>query len=61
MLLTNKQLYENLVQTSSKLNILLDDIRVHPKRYISISVFGKKDKGGYLEAPLVDSPLKVAK
>jgi len=25
---------------------------VNPKRYVSISVFGKKNKGGYLEVPL---------
>jgi len=61
LLLTDKQLYQNLTATSNKLNILLDDFRVHPKRYISISVFGKKEKGGYLAAPLVDDTLKVAK
>jgi phospholipid/cholesterol/gamma-HCH transport system substrate-binding protein len=25
---------------------------VHPKRYVNISVFGKKDKGDYLTEPL---------
>jgi phospholipid/cholesterol/gamma-HCH transport system substrate-binding protein len=33
----------------------MDDLRVHPKRYVNISVFGKKDKGNYLTAPLKDS------
>jgi phospholipid/cholesterol/gamma-HCH transport system substrate-binding protein len=27
-------------------------LRVHPKRYVSISVFGKKDKSKPLTAPL---------
>jgi phospholipid/cholesterol/gamma-HCH transport system substrate-binding protein len=26
---------------------------VHPKRYVNISVFGKKDKSGALTAPAV--------
>jgi phospholipid/cholesterol/gamma-HCH transport system substrate-binding protein len=26
--------------------ILLDDLRAHPKRYVNISVFGRKDKDG---------------
>ena len=38
--------------------ILLDDIRVHPKRYLSFSVFGKRDKGNYITAPLIDDTLK---
>lgn len=55
LLLNDKKLYTNLENTSLKMNILLDDFRVHPKRYVSFSVFGKKDKGNYLTAPLVDS------
>ncbi len=55
LLLNDKKLYENLQATSNKLNILLDDIRVHPRRYVNISVFGRKDKGEYITAPLQDS------
>ena len=37
-------------------SVLLDDIRMHPKRYINVSVFGRKDKSTPLTAPLeVDS------
>ena len=61
LLLNDKTLYNNLESTSDKLNILLDDIRVHPKRYVNFSVFGKKDKGNYLTAPLIDDTLKVVK
>jgi phospholipid/cholesterol/gamma-HCH transport system substrate-binding protein len=59
LLLNDKTLYTNLEGTSNKLNILLDDIRVHPKRYVNISIFGKKDKGNYITAPLIDDTLKI--
>ena len=55
LLLNDTRLYSNLTATSNKLNLLLDDVRVHPKRYISISVFGKKDKSGPLTEPLPDT------
>jgi phospholipid/cholesterol/gamma-HCH transport system substrate-binding protein len=55
LLLNDKRLYQNLEGTSRSLNTLLDDIRLHPKRYITISVFGKKDKSSPLMAPLADS------
>ncbi|MEO9003960.1 MAG: MlaD family protein [Ginsengibacter sp.] len=60
LLLNDKSLYDNLESTTNKINILLDDIRVHPKRYVNISVFGRKDKGNYITAPLIDDTLKVA-
>lgn len=59
LLLNDKKLYHNLQSTTNKMNILIDDIRVHPKRYVNISIFGKKDKGNYLTAPLIDDTLKV--
>lgn len=52
MLINDKKLYQNLESTSRSLNILLDDFRVHPKRYVNVSVFGKKDKSAPLTAPL---------
>jgi phospholipid/cholesterol/gamma-HCH transport system substrate-binding protein len=54
-LINNKDIYNNLNNTVRSLNILMDDLRAHPKRYVNISVFGKKDKGEYLTAPLNDS------
>lgn len=54
-LINDKTLYNNLNNTIRSANILVDDLRVHPKRYVNISVFGKKDKTGPLMAPLVDS------
>lgn len=60
LLLNDAKLYSNLTATSNKINILLDDIRVHPKRYISFSIFGKRDKGNYITAALIDDTLKFA-
>ena len=55
MLLNDKRLYNNLAATANKLNLLLDDIKTNPKRYISFSVFGKKTKGTGLTVPLPDT------
>jgi phospholipid/cholesterol/gamma-HCH transport system substrate-binding protein len=55
LLLNDKKLYLNLENTSRSLNILLDDLRMHPKRYVNISVFGSKDKKGPLMAPINDT------
>jgi phospholipid/cholesterol/gamma-HCH transport system substrate-binding protein len=54
-LINDKSLYNNLNNTLLSTNILIDDLRMHPKRYVNVSVFGKKDKTGPLMAPLADS------
>ncbi len=51
-LLYDKQLYNSLNSTTVSLHTLMDDLRAHPKRYVNISIFGKKDKGNYLTSPL---------
>jgi phospholipid/cholesterol/gamma-HCH transport system substrate-binding protein len=55
LMLNDKKLYQNLENTTRSLNILLDDLRMHPKRYVNISVFGSKDKKGPLMTPLNDT------
>jgi phospholipid/cholesterol/gamma-HCH transport system substrate-binding protein len=40
----NDSLYKNLEASTNSLNLLLEDLRLHPKRYIHFSVFGKKEK-----------------
>jgi phospholipid/cholesterol/gamma-HCH transport system substrate-binding protein len=61
LLLNDKRLYLNLENTTRSLNILLDDLRLHPKRYVNISVFGSKDKKGPLMAPLNDTSANSSK
>jgi len=60
-LINDKELYNNINNTINSLNTLMDDLRVHPKRYVNISVFGKKDKGNYLSKPLKDTTTSPGK
>ena len=54
-LINDPALYQNLASTGNKLNLLLDDIRVNPKRYVNISVFGKKQNNSPLVVPTPDT------
>ncbi len=54
-LLYDREIYNNLNKTVVSLHTLTDDLRVHPKRYVNISVFGKKDKGNYITKPLSET------
>jgi phospholipid/cholesterol/gamma-HCH transport system substrate-binding protein len=53
--LSDPAMYNQLQSTIKSVNTLVDDIKVHPKRYISVSVFGKKDKRAPLTKPLSDT------
>lgn len=44
-LLTDDGLYINLENASKELEELLREVKEHPKRFVHLSVFGKKDKG----------------
>jgi phospholipid/cholesterol/gamma-HCH transport system substrate-binding protein len=44
-LMKDQELYDNLTRATKNLDFLLQDVRLHPKRYINVSVFGKKEKG----------------
>jgi phospholipid/cholesterol/gamma-HCH transport system substrate-binding protein len=55
-LLKDEELYNNLNYTLISLNQLLANFREHPRRYVNVSVFGKKDKGPS-ESP-IDTTLK---
>jgi phospholipid/cholesterol/gamma-HCH transport system substrate-binding protein len=59
LLVNDPKLYNNLNSTSNSLNVLLQDLRLHPKRYVNVSVFGKKDKEQPLMQPLPDSTTKA--
>jgi len=51
-LISDKELYNKLKETILSAELLLDDIRTHPKRYVNFSIFGRKDKDGPLTSPL---------
>ncbi|AXT53919.1 MCE family protein [Aquimarina sp. BL5] len=43
-LLKDDKLYGNLEKASKELELLLQDLRLNPTRYVNVSVFGKKNK-----------------
>jgi phospholipid/cholesterol/gamma-HCH transport system substrate-binding protein len=43
-LLNEREMYDNLEKSTESLNVLLNDVRINPKRYININVFGGKKK-----------------
>ncbi len=53
-IIKDEALYNNLSQTSKELELLLQDVRLNPTRYVNISLFGKKNKP-YV-APVNPSP-----
>lgn len=58
-LVNNDQLYNNLNSASKDLDLLLQDFRLNPKRYIHVSVFGKK--ASEYELPENDPALELIK
>jgi phospholipid/cholesterol/gamma-HCH transport system substrate-binding protein len=54
-MLSDDELYSNLVRTSRQLQLLMQDLRLNPKRYntVKLKLFGKNKTGDY-ENPLDD-------
>jgi phospholipid/cholesterol/gamma-HCH transport system substrate-binding protein len=50
-LINDKKLYNKITDVMLSAEILLDDLRAHPKRYVNFSIIGRKDKGGALTSP----------
>jgi len=42
-LLEDGQVYDNLVEATRSLDALLADVKANPRRYVNVSVFGKKE------------------
>ncbi|WP_224490181.1 MlaD family protein [Robertkochia flava] len=53
-LINDEKLYNNLNSASGELQLLLEDMRVNPKRYVHFSLFGKKAEP--YEGPLEENP-----
>lgn len=43
-MMKDESLYNHLNKTSKELELLLQDLRLNPTRYVNVSVFGKKNK-----------------
>jgi len=43
-LMNDRKLYDNIEASTKNLNLLLQDLRLNPKRYAHFSIFGKKQK-----------------
>jgi len=48
-LLKDEGLYNNLENASKEMEELLREMKEHPKRFVHFSLFGKKDKRGYVK------------
>lgn len=66
LLMNDRKLYDDLNRSSNQLNqgllsleILLDDIRLHPKRYLNISVFGGKKGAEPITSPAAKDTIRV--
>lgn len=59
-LMNDQKLYEQMNKAALSLEILLDDLRVHPKRYVNISVFGGKNKPDPLTSPTAKDTVSSA-
>lgn len=43
-LMKDDKMYTNFTNASKELELLLQDLRLHPTRYVNVSLFGKKEK-----------------
>lgn len=67
-LLKDDALYSNLKSTTKEMELLLQDVRLFPTRYINVSLFGKKNKpyvspvqDSVYVGPMKDSNSKIKK
>ncbi|GAB4091938.1 MlaD family protein [Flaviaesturariibacter terrae] len=58
-LMSDRKLYDQLNKVALSMEILLDDVRVHPKRYVNISVFGGKTKTEALTSPALKDTIPI--
>jgi phospholipid/cholesterol/gamma-HCH transport system substrate-binding protein len=47
-LLHDEELYNELIKTNKSLQELVEDIELHPEKYIHVSAFARKNKGATL-------------
>jgi phospholipid/cholesterol/gamma-HCH transport system substrate-binding protein len=42
--LSDEALYKNITKATKEMELLLQDLRLYPTRYVNVSLFGKKNK-----------------
>jgi phospholipid/cholesterol/gamma-HCH transport system substrate-binding protein len=52
-LINDRALYNKLTDAILSFEILADDLRTNPKRYVNLSIFGRKDKLGPITSPAI--------
>lgn len=50
-LINDRTVYNKLHDAILSAEILMDDLRTNPKRYVNLSIFGRKDKDGPISSP----------
>jgi phospholipid/cholesterol/gamma-HCH transport system substrate-binding protein len=61
MLINNQNIYNNLESTTKELNLLMEDIKLHPFRYVNVSVFPPRAKRLQYQQPAAIQPAEVPK
>jgi phospholipid/cholesterol/gamma-HCH transport system substrate-binding protein len=51
-LINDRKMYNKINDALISAETLMDDLRIHPKRYVNLSIFGKKDRSGPLNSPV---------
>ncbi len=52
-LINDRTIYNKLNDAILSAEILMDDLRLNPKRYVNLSIFGRKDKNGPITSPAI--------
>ena len=58
-LLNDRSLYNQINQAILSFEILADDMRANPKRYVNLSIFGRKDRSGPITSPLRKDTIRI--
>lgn len=57
-LMKDEAMYNNLTKASKEIELLLQDLRLHPTRYVNVSLFGKKEKPYVAPTTTTEQPKK---
>lgn len=57
-LMKDEAMYNNLTKASKEIELLLQDLRLHPTRYVNVSLFGKKEKPYVAPKTTTEEPKK---